>query len=300
MKQLTFLTALLALSFSLKAQLEYSYIQDRVFMSPNDFIGYTFVPNEEQSKEDRNPSRINPGAITFTAVPSYLKVKEFGSEEVLYNMNSINPIKGGYKFDLMNAQNPSEQGHLKLIFNDKKQVDALIFKRNQQAVEMIYFQASVPQKTSDRDVKYFTDVTDINVANTQFLYGKTITPFFQNDKVKSRLYPKDSLSFRFVETTVGEGKKQKKARMLIFKYMGHDEEGTETDVIEESYEIKKEADMEYELNGVKGIAVEMELKNCPAGNIRLILDMKRNLQTIQFGTTFFTLRDKLVHGAVPK
>lgn len=276
---------------------EYTYISDRVFATSDDFLGCTFRPNEMQMPDDDRPRGIGVGNISFRITLGYLWVKE-NEEETAFNMTTINPTEYGFKMDLMNANKPSEQGHLKVFLNDKKQVDAFAYKRHRQAPEIVYYQATLSKNTQERDQRYFTDIKDMNLANIQFAFGKSVKPFYRTDREKTRIYPGDSLSFKFSEKEVTVGKKTKKEQFVTFRFL----ERTETDenIKEMEFVVKKISDITYEYKGEKAKAWELELEKFPGKTLTLYCTPSMFLRAMQFGESIFYLRDEKLHNAPEK
>jgi hypothetical protein len=287
-----------SVSFS---QTEYTYVTDTKFLNSDELLGYVFMPNEIQTSFEPGdkPQKIGIGKVKFRLTMGYLYVTQ-GEEELSYNTNSINPEKYGFKVDLMNARNPSEQGHLKIILNDLKQVDALIFKKNRQSKEVTYYQAMIREETSLRDQKYFTDKTDIRTENIQYLFtNKPVKPFFVSAKEQKRLYPKDSLSFTFSQKEVTVGKKTKMEYMVTFKYLEKREDFDPITKTQE-YVIKKFEEVEFGMKGKMQKSLELELKDFPEGKMYLFLTPINSVEAIRFGDQMFVLRDKKVNGLEEK
>jgi hypothetical protein len=279
-------------------QPEHSYLTDYRFKSPDDLLHYTFYPEEEAYPKEEITHKLLPGAVSFKMVPGYLMVKE-GATESSFNMTSINPTEYGFKAELMNARNPAIQGHLKFIMDKNNQVDALVFKASREQKEVVYYMALISDKTIKRDDKYFTDVSDMNASNSQFLFGKSVYPYFQLDQDKKRIYPRDSISFSFTEKEVQTGRKMEKQRFVSFKFFKRAKDEFEDDEVSETtYTVKKIEEFEtVGANGAKLRVIEMELKDFPAKTMSVVLTPKNTIDFIQFGATKFLLRNRLIHGA---
>jgi hypothetical protein len=221
---------LFAVLFStlVKAQSNYTYISDRKFYGPEDLIGYDFRP-EYMEIPDETEKKLSPGAYSFGISRNNLYVNGDGIKGV-YSVNNINPTEYGYKLMLMNARDPTLQGHLKVVLTKYGQVEALVFKRSNKDKEILFFQAQMPEKLWEEEKVYFTYKYDYEVSNPDSLWGQKFYPFLRihndQDGVQERLQMADSTSIEFVErVTVIEKKKKKKNRK-------NDKEETEELVIE--------------------------------------------------------------------
>lgn len=274
------------------AQFEHTYITDRRFDTPDDLLGYTFVPNEVQEPDQELPRKLNAGSVRLRVQLGYLTLVS-NEVETAFSTVSINPTEYGFKLELMNAIKPAEQGHLKIFLNDNREVDALAFKPKREEKEVVFYQASITPRIIERDGKYFTDVKGLNLANIQFIFGKKVKPFFKMDNEKKRIYPQDSLSFVFSEREVTVGKKTKKEQFVMFRFR----KVTETDDLMEEMEfmVKKITQSEYERKGQKGKVWELELKDFPGGSLMLYCSPQMYLMAVQFGKTVFYLRDKTAY-----
>ncbi len=230
----------LMLSNFLEAQSTYSYISDRKFTDPSDLIGYNFLPNAMEVPNQRE-EEIEPGAYSFGVTLNNLYVN---GEDIkgVYSVNNINPTEYGYKLNLMNARDPTIQGHLKIILNKYSYVDALVFKRSRKDEEMIFYQSPIPKKVLLTEKEYFTDRYDTLVENIDSIWGKAVQPFFQihtTKNVQQRMQKSDSLKISFIETVtiIDKTKKKKKKRKK------DEEEVAEVDQ-EEATEVDGEAEEE--------------------------------------------------------
>ena len=116
---------------------------------------------------------------------------------------------------LMNARDPTIQGHLKVILNKRAQVDALVFKRSNKEAEIIFFNAQMPDQLWNRELDYFTSKYDYEVVETDSLWGEKFYPFMRIHQdeggIQERLQMSDSTSIEFIEKiTIVEKKKKKK------------------------------------------------------------------------------------------
>lgn len=201
---------------SLSAQSDYSYISDRKFKDPTDLFGYDFVPGILEIKGD-GQEELSPGEYSFGITQANLFVE---GEEIkgVYNINNINTTDYGYKLLLMNARNPTIQGHLKVVLNNRAQVDALIFKRTNNEPEMIFYQAQMPEAQRATEDAYFTGRWEEQIADKDSIWGKIIRPFFRihtsQNGVQERLQFADSTSIEFIQTIkiIDKSKKKKKKK----------------------------------------------------------------------------------------
>ena len=203
---------LFAVLFStfLKAQDSYSYISDRRFYGTEDLIGYDFRPDHMEIPEEWEEA-LNPGTYSFGISNSNLYVNG-GEIKGVYSVNNINPTEYGYKLILMNARDPTLQGHLKVVLNKYAQVEALVFKRSTKEKEIIFFQAQMKEELWEEEKKYFTYKFDCKVSQPDSIWGQKFYPFlrihFDEDGVQERLQMNDSTSIEFIErVTVIEKKK---------------------------------------------------------------------------------------------
>jgi hypothetical protein len=269
------------------AQYEYTYINDYQFENADDLMGYTFVPNESQKADEAKPRPIPAGSVRIRMGFGYLTVVT-RSDSSNFSAVSVNPTEYGFKLELMNADRPSEQGHLKIFLNDNREVDAMALKTKLQEIETIYYQANINQRVIDRDRKYFTDITTVPLAEIDTLFGLSVRPFFRLGREKKRIYPADSLSFVFSEQEITVGKKTKTERFVTFRYR----KVTETDdlVDEQPYAVKNITASTYSLYGDKCRLWQVELKNAPP--VLLYCSPKKTLLAIEFDGTVFKLRDQ--------
>lgn len=212
MKKLLFLFVLGLIATILPAQDNYTYITDRKFGDVEDLIGFNFCPFKVEVRDEMD-SELGPCEYSFGITRSNLYV---AGEEIkgVYSLNNINTTDYGFKMLLMNARDPTIQGHLKIIQNPKDQVEALIFKRSNKDPEMIFFLAEIPEGVNAQESEFFTDITDSPIDAPDSLWGKTIYPFLKihNDVgTQERLQPEDSTSISFIEkvTIIDKTKKKK-------------------------------------------------------------------------------------------
>ncbi len=197
--KLRLLTLFILLSFALQAQDHYSYITDRRFWAPDMLYGYSFKPNIKETL-DGDKQKLKAGSYSFTYSGNYLYVKG-GNVEGVYSVNNVMPSEYGYKMNLMNARDPSIQGHLKIILNDVAQVEALVLKRSRKEQEIIFHLPVLPSDRKKRETKYFTDLGDFEIEDTDSLWGEKIYPFLvEHGDVQYRFQAGDSTYIEFIET----------------------------------------------------------------------------------------------------
>ncbi len=202
------------LTGSLLAQPVYSYVSDRKFKDPSDLLGYNFKPFRWEIKDEKEEN-IAAGSYSFGVTQSNLYVDGKDIKGV-YSINNINPTKYGYQLVLMNARNPALQGHLKVILNPKKQVEALIFKRSNKEKEIIFHLPSLSDEQRIKEEQYYTDKNELIIENADSIWGRTIKPFlvsYKENGIQDKLLPTDSVIIKFeTRTTIIEKKvKQKQA-----------------------------------------------------------------------------------------
>ena len=202
---------------SLFGQKSYSYITDRKFADSEDLLGYNFRPSMKEIK-DVSKTNINPGDVAFGVTQNNLYVEGEGVQGV-YNLNNINPTEYGFKLLFMNARDATIQGHLKVILNKNKFVQAVVFQRTNKEKEIIYYLPEVPKDLHEKEKKYFTDKNELNFIHQDSIYGKSIRPFFimhQAARTQERLEMKDSCVIFFTEkiTIIDKTKKKDKASIL--------------------------------------------------------------------------------------
>ncbi len=231
---------LLAVLFSTfaKAQVNYTYITDRRFYDPEDLIGYDFRPTFMEI-QDQEEKKLRPGEYSFGISRNNLYVDGEGIKGV-YSVNNINPTEYGYMLMLMNARDPTLQGHLKVILTKYAQVEALVFKLSNKDKEIIFFQSQMPDKLWEEEKAYFTYKYGYEVTNPDSLWGQKFYPFLRIHQdeggVQERLQMADSTSIELVErVTVIEKKKKKKGNKK-------EKDETEETVIENVEGLESESD----------------------------------------------------------
>ena len=220
-RHLTLAALLCAVASSLCAQVaQYSYISDRRFTSPDQLMGYDFKPAmREVPGED--PDEIAVGSYSFGITRKNLYAAGAGIDGV-YSLNEINTTEYGFILRTMNARDPTIQGHLKIVVDERGQVEGLIFKRSNNEKEVIYFLRMIPEDVDAAEAEYFTNKGEEKVEHLDSLWtGVEIRPFlriFNNmGGVQQRVLPSDSLNLRFYHVTTVEEKDNKVLAMVSGK-----------------------------------------------------------------------------------
>lgn len=197
----------------------YTYVTDRRFEDPTDLIGWQFRPSELEIPDVRK-SAFGPGEYSFGVTQNNLFI-EGPDIAGVYSINNINPAEYGYILNLMNARNPTLQGHLKVILNKYRQADAVIFKRSPNEKEIIFWLPLLSQKEYDTRGEWYTDRRELILPHVDSIWGASIMPFLlidlQSDK-QQILSIDDSTSFRFtreIEHTLKKKKLKKKEIDII-------------------------------------------------------------------------------------
>jgi|GEM_PF-817856 len=199
---------------SLQAQDDrFSYISDRKFFSPADLIGYTFLPSEKEYT-DGDKEEISPGGVIFAVTNQGLRITG-GEYEGIYNAVSIDASKYGYIMKLMDARNPADQGHVKFILDSRANVDALVFKKNKNRPEVIFYQEQLNDRAKKADAKYFTDRGELRVAEADSIWGSKIYPFLRiSQQIQDRIVPEDSVYIEFVKEQIVKAVKEKEVAVV--------------------------------------------------------------------------------------
>jgi len=240
------------------AQEDFTYISDRKFFLPDHLIGYDFRPNFMEIPNETE-EELSPGEYSFGISTSNLYV-DGGEIKGVYSVNNINPTEYGYKLMLMNARDPTVQGHLKVIVNRRAQVEALVFKRSNKEKEMIFFQAPITEDLYNQEKAYFTDKNEIQMEEQDSVWGLKVYPFmrihYDQGGVQERLQISDSTSIEFVEkVTIIEKKKKKRKKRGKKKNRKADKELE----MEEGEIVEEEMEGENEEIEVEEIEAEEEL-----------------------------------------
>lgn len=212
-RHLTLVALLWAATTTVCAQVaQYSYISDRRFTSPDQLMGYDFKPAMREVPGEE-PDEVQVGSYSFGITRKNLYV-EGADIRGVYSLNEINTTEYGFILRTMNARDPTIQGHLKIVVDERGQVEGLIFKRSNKDKEVIYFLRMIPEDIAAAEAEYFTNKGQENVEHLDSLWtGVEIRPFlriFNNmGGVQQRVLPSDSLSLRFYHVTTVEEKDNK-------------------------------------------------------------------------------------------
>lgn len=218
----TLLFLFLALS-AFGQQRKYSYISDKRFYGPEDLIGYDFVPNAMEIR-DETEREFRAGEYSFGVSARNLYV-EGPDVQGVYNLSSINTTDFGYQLSTVNARDARLQGHLKVILNKWREAEALIFKRSPQDPEMIFFLPLLPDHVREKETAYFTDRRELFFQHFDSIWGTVLYPFRRihlDSRIQERLQVEDSVSVRFQQLITLEPKgkakkkKQDEASELLF------------------------------------------------------------------------------------
>jgi hypothetical protein len=299
-----------------QTKLYYSYINDRRFTDITDLQGYLFHPG---SFEIRGQTRQEFQAGSYSFVISGNNLYVAGDQiKGVYSVNSIKPAEYGYILTLMNARDPTLQGHLKVILTDRKYVDALVFKRSSKDKEMIFLLNDPPQNLSKREAAYFTDLREFVIENTDSLWGKSIKPFLlieRSSGQQQRLQMADSTELRFIETieVIDKRKKPKNAQpeppltyplpdslvghpdirlersySAVMRTMTYYEDGR-SERLQKVFEIEK-ASIREEKNSqdpFKRFVVSLKTKS---GDLDIFLDTDKQVSYFNYGTRSYLMR----------
>lgn len=275
---------------------QYSYITDRRFDQVDDLLGYTFKPNKLLNHKRGTDKNLGPKDIAFTVSQNYLYItseNETATDAGAYSVVSINPDKYGYKLQLMNARNPTQQGHLKVILNDLDQVDALIFKKASKSEEIIYYQAAISDRINAREEDHFSDLGEHYINDTELMWdGMEVKPFMVTGEKQDRVSMRDSLSFTFTVDTVYSGRKKKMSlkRAVNLRFFQYDKENPD----DEPKEIKQR----YVVSKIKEKTAAASTNPEPTrvelstnkGSIYLFLAPDRTISSLETGDGRFLLR----------
>ncbi len=186
----------------------YSYITDRKFFVPDDFIGYTFFPSEIEYT-DGDKDEVKPGEIGFAISPQDLMITG-GEFKGIYSIVSIDAARFGFLLKLMDARSPTDQGHLKVILDGKNNVDAFVFKKSRDKQEVIFYQERINGDLAEAEKKYFTDRNEVVLVEPDSLWGTRVNPFLRvSRKEQDRIERADSVYFEFVKEVVSKEKPPK-------------------------------------------------------------------------------------------
>lgn len=233
---------------------KFTYLTDKKFNSAEDLYGYTFVPGIMEIAVPGQTSQgeqtdIKEGSVKFGVTRGNLFVKGKGIDGV-HNINQINSTDYGYKLVLMNARDPKQQGHLKII-KLKSFVDALVFKASNDAKEMIFLLPEIGKTLQESEKAYFTDRNEITLEHEEDIWGTELNPFFKifmPKRVYQRVQKSDKVNINFIltETTVEKGKKKSKEVVLMMNDTEKEEEIVETALEPEPEPVIEEVVVEEE------------------------------------------------------
>jgi len=233
MKTQTLLLALLCLvTASIQAQTsQFSYISDRTFTSPDQLIGYDFRPALREVPGEP-PEEIPVGKYSFGITRANLYVEGPGIQGV-YSVNNINTTEYGFIMKLMNARDPTIQGHLKIVVDQAGQVEGLIFKRSNKEKEVIFFLRMIPKDIEEAEAAYFTHKGEKKIENLDSLWtGVHIRPFlrvfYDMGGIQQRILPSDSVYLNFYKITTVEEKKSITEKLGKKKKKGKKKEGADS------------------------------------------------------------------------
>lgn len=227
----SFLTSLLFLLSVLtglpvaRAQFDtYTYVSDRRFTDPTDLLGWQFRPGELEIKDEKKVA-FSPGEYRFGVTQNNLFVE--GPEIAgVYSINNINPTEYGYVLNLMNARNPTLQGHLKVILNKNRQADAVIFKRSPREKEMVFWLPLLSERDYREEGQWFTDRKELFLPVIDSLWSAQIHPFLlldQQSGKQQRLTMDDSTYLHFsreIHRSIKDKKKRKKGEVSLVDSLG--------------------------------------------------------------------------------
>ncbi len=229
----------------LTAQEQYSYMTDRIFYEATDMVGYNFVPDFMEVPNETE-AELKVGEYSFGVTTNNLYVDGKGIKGV-YSVNNIDKTPYGFILKLMNARDPTMQGHLKVIQNKYGHVEALVFKQSTKEKEIIFHLPRIPKSLRLKEKAYFTDRWELKNENIDSLWGITIQPFIKkhidDGGVQERLQRADSTRVSFIEkVTIIEKKQRKKNKKIKNIELGEEEEVEEVvaEVEEKPAPVKEE------------------------------------------------------------
>lgn len=302
----------------------FSYISDRRFYGPETLIGYDFRPESFEIPEEQEETKFPSGKYSFGITQNNLYVA--GPEiEGVYNINEINTTEYGFFIKIINARDARLQGHLKLIINQRAEVEALIFKRSPQEKEMVFYQKVIPDRILAMEKAYFSDWGEVYVMDKDSIWGTQVKPFFcvhsGGQTVQERLHPSDSTMITFVEEIIIDEKvKLKESEEEIQEMVEGEVVTTDTTVVDtivniketiihkllvrsfvqytdgtvedvtDVYEIKKMVEREDEEAGKFDERFQIELVCPKEENLYLYLSGERTISSIEIGNKVYQVR----------
>jgi hypothetical protein len=195
----------------LQAQNAYSYVSDRSFKQITDIIGWQFAPSQEEVKGNYKRN-LNAGDVAFGVTMNNLYVTGKNIQGV-YSINNMVPTNFGFQLQLMNANNPTLQGHLKIILDNNRQAYGLLFKRSPKDPEILYELPDIPKHIEEREKEYFSDKNEVIVPHIDSLWTKGFRPFYSfngDNRIQRRIQISDDVFFTFsMKTTIIDKTKKK-------------------------------------------------------------------------------------------
>lgn len=195
----------------LQAQNAYSYVSDRSFKQITDIIGWQFVPSQEEVKGNYKRN-LSAGDVTFGITMNNLYVSGKNIQGV-YSINNMIPTNFGFQLQLMNANNPTLQGHLKIALDNNRQAYGLLFKRSPKEPEMLFELPDIPKQIEEREKEYFSDKNEVIVQHIDSLWTRSFRPFYSfnsESRIQRRLQVSDDVFFTFsMKTTIIDKTKKK-------------------------------------------------------------------------------------------
>lgn len=180
----------------------YTYHNDHRFWDTDDIIGYTFVVGERENPPSTAIKKLRAGEVVFKIMRDYLYITENGVE-AKYSVNQITTEpQYGFKLHLMDARNPSIQGHVKVVRDEMKFVRSLIFKKSKADKEVVFHLLEPTKQIEKADAKYFTHKDSVVLKSKEEFWKKSFRPFFEVSSTQHRLYTEDSLTVSFTKDTV--------------------------------------------------------------------------------------------------
>lgn len=206
-------------------ELEYTYVEDKVFTQPDDLVGYTFAPRQFKLPVHNAPQLLRPQSILFRVTLNQLYIEhplEKGRVEV-FNIRNIVEVKEGFKISFVPLGSPTQEGYMVVFLNASNQAEGLVIQEAAGDPQIIYYQTSIPPQILERDTAYFTNNREkdgsniVNIWKESFFPYKRIRPFSGKFEQEQRIYPEDSLSFFFEERLIDKGRREKLEHWVVFK-----------------------------------------------------------------------------------
>jgi hypothetical protein len=253
-----FLSAQIFVDEVQKQPKEFTYVNDRVFLKIQDFIGYSFVPSKGKLTVANFEDPIKLGSVIFKIEYSSVVITEkpIFSTSGIKGENESKP----FKMRIANTQQPFDnRAYFEMVLEDYLDPNIqgylhfyvkngycykILFRPESIATERTYFLNTPPYHIDSRDSKFFTHEFDVKIMDIDSMMGEIVYPFSEFvlvDDIRNftRIYPDDRLSFKFELKTVKKGKKEKSVKYLVIND-GRDKEN-ET----KNYLIKKAKDYKY-------------------------------------------------------